>query len=228
MSMIKVHIGLFIFHWLILGNIIIPYILSSISIDVPRLLILREMIATLIWIGFVLAISGMEAWVKFKAPVCPRALKLDIGRTIFPALNAVECSYCLLCWQQHMSRSRLLTAISSSYISISSNEIPHSLILVTVILALDVIWLTPKLVYRGKQVVYLYLKSQGGSEIEEILLSTEFKKIEKEMMHQTTPLKKDKSHIIYVVLEFIKLLGLGHLVVSLATSLLSHRDIEVN
>ena len=219
MSM-KVHIGLFIFHWLILGNIIIPYAISSISIDVPRLLILREMIATLLWSGFVLAISGMEAWVKFQSPVCPRAFKLDIGRTIFPALNAVECSYCLLCWQQHMSRSRLLDSISSSYISISSNEIPHSLILVTVILALDVIWLTPKLVYRGKQVVYLYLKSQVGRENEEALTSTEFKMIEKEIMHQTTPLKKDKTHIIYVLLELIKLFGLGHLLVSLATSLL--------
>ena len=219
MSMIKVHIGLFIFHWLVLGNIIIPYLLSSISIDVPRLLILREMISTLIWIGFVLAISGMEAWVKFQAPVCPRAFKLDIGRTIFPALNAVECSYCLLCWQQHMSRSRLLDSISSSYMSISS-EIPQSLILVTVILALDVIWLTPKLVYRGKQVVYLYLKSQGGRENEEILVSTEFKMTGKEMKHQTTSLKKDRTHVLYVALEFIKLLGLGHLVVSLATSLL--------
>ena len=220
MSMIKVHIGLFIFHWLVLGNILIPYAISSISIDVPRLLILREMISTLIWIGFVLAISGMEAWVKFRAPVCPRAFKLDIGRTIFPALNAVECSLCLLCWQQHMSRSRLLDSISSSYISISS-DIPNSLILVTVILALDVLCLTPKLVYRGKQVVYLYLKSQGGRENEEVLASTEFKKIEKEMKHQTTPLKKDKTHILYVALEFIKVLGLGHLVVSLATSLLS-------
>ena len=167
-----------------------------------------------------LAISGMEAWVKFKAPVCPRALKLDIGRTIFPALNAVECSLCLLCWQLHMSRSRLLDSISSSYISISS-EIPQSLILVTVILALDVIWLTPKLVYRGKKVVYLYLKSQKGRENEEALTSTEFKMIEKEMMHQTTPLKKDKTHIIYVLLELIKLFVLGHLLVSLATSLLS-------
>jgi len=217
--MIKVHIGLFIFHWLILGNIIIPNVLSSISIDVLRLLILREMISTLIWIGFVLAISGMEA-VKFKAPVCPRAFKLDIGRTIFPALNVVECGLCLLCWQLHMSRSKLLTAISSSYISISSSEIPNSLILVTVILALDVIWLTPKLVYRGKQVVYLYLKSQKGRENEEALTS-EFKKIEKEMKHQTTPLKKDRTHVLYVVGECIKLLGLGHLEVSLATSLLS-------
>ena len=115
MSMIKVHIGLFIFHWLVLGKIIIPYAISSISIDVPRLLILREMLSTLLWSGFVLAISGMEAWVKFKAPVCPRAFKLDTGRTIFPSLNAVECSYCLLCWQLHMSRSKLLATISSSY-----------------------------------------------------------------------------------------------------------------
>ena len=108
----KIHIGLFLFHWL-LGTIFIPRgIYSKLS---PRqrkhqqlILYLCEMIATAMWMGFVFAISGMEAWLKFRAPFCPREYALDIGRTIFPALNAVEFALCLICWQNHLYIGRLL------------------------------------------------------------------------------------------------------------------------
>ena len=110
----KIHIGLFIFHWLFLGNLVIPKALSSIftlqqpssvadgnneSIYIHHLLLLREIISATLWMGFILAISGMEAWLKFHAPFCPREYALDIGRTIFPALNAVECAFCVTFWQ---------------------------------------------------------------------------------------------------------------------------------
>ena len=224
----KIHIGLFIFHWLVLGNILIPMGLSSISAlqqkdsnITHRLFVLREMIATLMWMGYVFAISGMEAWLKFKAPFCPRAYKLDIGRTIFPALNAVELASCLTCWQQHItSRSRLLMGTASSTIP---QSIPQSLILVTSILALDMVWLTPKLVHRGKQVVYQYIKHQKGNDAaaKEVLSSKEFIMLKEEMGTQDIILKKDNTHVLYVLLEVVKLFGLGQLVISLASSLLS-------
>ena len=47
------------------------------------------LVATL-WLGFVLAISFTEAWVKFKAPSLTRAAAVDAGRHVFAALNAVE------------------------------------------------------------------------------------------------------------------------------------------
>ena len=71
----KIHIGLFIFHWLFLGNLVIPKALSSIftqqqpssvadgnneSIYIHHLL-LREIISATLWMGFILSISGMEA-----------------------------------------------------------------------------------------------------------------------------------------------------------------------
>lgn len=43
-----------------------------------------------IWIGFVSAISFMEAWLKFKAPGITLPLGLGIGKLIFNALNKVE------------------------------------------------------------------------------------------------------------------------------------------
>ena len=48
------------------------------------------LVATCIWIGFVCAISFMEAWLKFRAPGINLPLGLGIGRLVFNALNKVE------------------------------------------------------------------------------------------------------------------------------------------
>lgn len=47
-------------------------------------------IAIFLWIGFVCAISFMEAWMKFRAPGITLPLGLGIGRLVFSALNKVE------------------------------------------------------------------------------------------------------------------------------------------
>lgn len=46
--------------------------------------------ATFIWLGFLCAISFMEAWLKFKAPGVTLAIGLGIGKLVFGALNKVE------------------------------------------------------------------------------------------------------------------------------------------
>ncbi len=43
-----------------------------------------------LWIGFVCAISFMEAWLKFKAPGVSLPIGLGIGRLVFNVLNKVE------------------------------------------------------------------------------------------------------------------------------------------
>lgn len=43
-----------------------------------------------LWIGFVAAISFMEAWLKFKAKGVTLQIGLGIGRLVFHALNKVE------------------------------------------------------------------------------------------------------------------------------------------
>ncbi|MGM0478512.1 MAG: hypothetical protein ACQERC_04745 [Bacteroidota bacterium] len=45
---------------------------------------------TFLWLGFVGAISFMEAWLKFRAPGITLPLGLGIGRLVFHALNIVE------------------------------------------------------------------------------------------------------------------------------------------
>ncbi len=46
--------------------------------------------STFIWIGFLCAISFMEAWLKFRAPGVTIEIGLGIGKLVFGALNKVE------------------------------------------------------------------------------------------------------------------------------------------
>lgn len=43
-----------------------------------------------VWVGFVCAISFMEAWLKFQAPGITTKLGLGIGQLVFGMLNKVE------------------------------------------------------------------------------------------------------------------------------------------
>lgn len=54
------------------------------------------LICTFLWIGFVCAISFMEAWLKFRAPGITVPLGLGIGRLVFNALNKVELVFALV------------------------------------------------------------------------------------------------------------------------------------
>lgn len=48
------------------------------------------LVAVYLWIGFVTAISFMEAWLKFRAPGVTLPIGLGIGRLVFNALNKAE------------------------------------------------------------------------------------------------------------------------------------------
>ena len=52
--------------------------------------------STFLWIGFVCAISFMEAWLKFRAPGVTIPIGLGIGRLVFTALNLVEWVFALV------------------------------------------------------------------------------------------------------------------------------------
>lgn len=48
------------------------------------------LICAFVWVGFVCAISFMEAWLKFRAHGVTLPIGLGIGRLVFQALNRVE------------------------------------------------------------------------------------------------------------------------------------------
>lgn len=51
---------------------------------------------TFVWLGMVLAISFLEAPLKFRAPDVTLQIGLGIGRLVFRALNTVEVGYALV------------------------------------------------------------------------------------------------------------------------------------
>jgi uncharacterized membrane protein (DUF485 family) len=55
-----------------------------------------SVVCVFLWIGFVCAISFMEAWIKFQAPGITLALGLGIGQLVFAALNKMEWLFTLL------------------------------------------------------------------------------------------------------------------------------------
>lgn len=52
--------------------------------------------AVFLWIGFVCAISFMEAWLKFNAPGITLPLGLGIDRLVFGALNVMEWIFAIV------------------------------------------------------------------------------------------------------------------------------------
>lgn len=51
---------------------------------------------TFVWLGMVLAISFLEAPLKFRAPNVTLEIGLGIGRLVFRALNTVEVAFALV------------------------------------------------------------------------------------------------------------------------------------
>lgn len=94
-----------------------------------------------IWFGMVLAISFMEAPLKFQAPGIDLPLGLGIGRLVFFALNKMEIICSLL----------LLVA----FLWRRPNPLTQKVLLglVLLILAVETLWLLPVLDARAEQVI---------------------------------------------------------------------------
>ncbi len=97
------------------------------------------LIATFLWIGFVCAISFMEAWLKFNAPGITIPLGLGIGKIVFHALNKVEWIMAIaILINLRATESTLMSSQSLTYF------IPLFLIIV------QTFWLLPALDVRAE------------------------------------------------------------------------------
>lgn len=103
---------------------------------------------TFIWIGFVCAISFMEAWLKFQAPGITLELGLGIGKLVFNALNKVEWVLAIII---------LIKAIWSGEKLLKGKNL--LIILIATILALQSFWLLPALFERAN----MHIESQNVS-----------------------------------------------------------------
>ena len=126
-----------------------------------------------VWIGFVCAISFMEAWLKFQAPGIDTRLGVGIGKLVFAALNKVEITALLvimICSINHRRHFNL-------------SAIP--LVLLSTILAIQTFWLLPQLSMHADQLI----NNETAS--------------------------KSYHHILYVLLELLKIIALLTLGISL-------------
>jgi hypothetical protein len=122
-------------------------------------------VITILWIGFLLAISFMEAPLKFHAPSLTLPVALEIGYIVFHALNLVEITFAVL-------------IIAATYFGQNSQKTILFAIGVVTILIIQTIILFTKLDARTLAMI-------NGLEI------------------SSTP-----YHIVYMVIEVIKLLAL--------------------
>ena len=91
-----------------------------------------------LWLGFVFAISFLEAWLKFQAPGVTISIGLGIGKLVFAALNKVEWFF-------------VIVIIAENYFN-KNKYIPghHLYFLIAVLLLLiQTIWLLPALDARA-------------------------------------------------------------------------------
>jgi len=91
------------------------------------------------WIGFVCAISFMEAWLKFRAPGVTLPIGLGIGKLVFGALNKVE-------WV-----CAVVVSVSAVIYGKSLFTVPNiSLFVIVAILVVQTAWLLPALDARAE------------------------------------------------------------------------------
>ncbi|MGE3953507.1 MAG: hypothetical protein AB7F88_19660 [Pyrinomonadaceae bacterium] len=94
-----------------------------------------------VWFGMVLAISFMEAPLKFQAPGIDLPLGLGIGRLVFFALNKMEIICAVLLFVAFLWRR--------------PNPLTQTVLLglVLLILGVETLWLLPVLDARAEQVI---------------------------------------------------------------------------
>lgn len=167
-----------------------------------------SVVLALVWLGFVLAFSCTESWVKFRAPFLPRHLALDVGRTTFAALNAVETGLCLGLW--------LVYLIASHSPDFPVDDGVVRLVLVTLLLALQVAWLYPKLNLVAEYALFDALK-----ELPDDALSFSQKMLFGEVRHNVQVADKPHVafHVLYVTAELVKVVLLASFALHFVTLL---------
>ncbi|TXD80030.1 hypothetical protein ESW18_02580 [Algoriphagus ratkowskyi] len=104
-----------------------------------------SLMSTFLWIGFVCAISFMEAWLKFRAPGITVPLGLGIGRLVFAALNKVEWVFAIaILVSGILAKERWLSLKTIAYV------IPFMLVIS------QSFWLLPALDARAELIIHVH------------------------------------------------------------------------
>ena len=99
-----------------------------------------EVAVVFVWLGMVLAISFVEAPLKFRAPNVTLQIGLGIGRLVFRALNTVEVVFAIVVAAASIARPPPAGVIAASIVAF-------------VVLALQITAVRPRLTRRSDQVL---------------------------------------------------------------------------
>ncbi len=105
-----------------------------------QLIISIRSVAAIFWLGFFMAISFMEAPLKFTAPGISLAQGLQIGKIIFGALNICEWVFLAII---------LVTCLFKS----TSKRTAILIVLIAIILLTETAWLLPYLDARANKII---------------------------------------------------------------------------
>ena len=140
--------------------------------------------AAFMWAGCIIAISFMEAWLKFIAPCVTLSIGLGIGKLVFHALNRMECVFaavilgCYLINNPVKETSALLL-----------------MIIATSILLVQTFWLLPALNERATAVINGKEISPSNLELfphlEQVLTNEQLENIGKQLNEKHTVAKDD-------------------------------------
>lgn len=157
-----------------------------------------------IWTGFVLSISLMEAWVKFKAPTLKKYIAVDVGRHVFKALNIAECALLGCIWCLHVVVGGHSTIITTS----SFQAQPVLLSLLTFIVVIETSFLSGLLNLRAKMLIVKEIQSSRTTSAHTMKEDELSKRqllaasLTKSMRGASMP--PPQWHILYILLEVIK------------------------
>lgn len=110
-----------------------------------------------VWLGMVLAISFLEAPLKFRAPGVTVPIGLGIGRLVFRALNVIEACFALA-----LLATVVLGTASGSVVGLAG--------LAVVVLLLQLAAVRPRLNARTKRVLAGADAPRSGSHLSYVLL----------------------------------------------------------
>lgn len=150
---------------------------------------------------FILAISWMEAWVKFKAPLLPKYIALDVGRHVFKALNIVEVIFLMFLWVLPICGG------SANHLLIAIQSLPLFKWL-TIMVLFEVFVITPFLIDRAK---YIILNTIDGDKEHKMLVSQLRDEVSWKGKESFKDAPSIRWHFIYILLEFIKICLLAYL-----------------
>jgi hypothetical protein len=95
---------------------------------------------TFVWLGMVLAISFLEAPLKFRAPEVSLRIGLGIGRLVFGALNTVEVAFAV-------------TLLVCVLIAPAAAWITTSVVVAVAILGVQLVLVRPRLARRTNRIL---------------------------------------------------------------------------